>query len=174
MYLFILKILLVLFIFTGCSVSLLPTPSSHTLSQVFYALDTNISKKESQYLASEIYDKTQSLSKAFKLTSPPQYHNFLVAIGARKKGLCYDWSDALYLHLKSQNHASFEFHLMGANIGEYWREHNILLVVAKGKSLEEGILIDAWRDSGKLYFSRIKEDKKYTWKHRPKRCKALK
>ncbi|SFV66469.1 hypothetical protein MNB_SV-13-1123 [hydrothermal vent metagenome] len=158
---------------SACSVKLPLQDSSHSLSQKLFSLDENISKAQSQYLASEIYKKTHALSQEFKLTSPPAYHNFLVTIGARKKGLCYDWSDALYTHLKKQNHSAFSFHLMGANIGEYWSEHNVLLVVAKGKSLEKGIIIDAWRDSGKLYFSTIKEDKKYQWRHRPKRCQAL-
>jgi len=61
---------------------------------------------------------------------------------------------------------------MGANIGEYWTEHNVMVVVAKGMPVEEGIVIDPWRDASRLYFSKVKEDTKYVWKHRASRgCK---
>jgi len=103
------------------------------------------------------------------MTSPPQWHNFLVNTGLREKGLCHHWSDALYMHLSHKNYASFEFHLMGAHIGEYWSEHNVLLVVAKGRDVQDGIVIDPWRGAGKLYFSAVKEDVSYHWKHRKKR-----
>jgi len=58
---------------------------------------------------------------------------------------------------------------VGANIGEYWSEHNSLVIVAKGMLIEEGIIIDPWRKGGELYFSKVKDDKKYIWQHRPSR-----
>jgi len=173
MFLSIFKVILLSFVLIGCSVHLPPSPSYEALSDTLGTLDSNISKIQREKLSKDIYQKTYALSKTFRLTSPPQYHNFLVTIGAREKGLCYDWSDALYRHLKSQNYASFDFHLMAANIGEYWHEHNVLLVVGKGKAIDEGIIIDPWRNSGRLFFAKVKEDTKYQWIHRPKRCKTI-
>ena len=103
------------------------------------------------------------------MTSPPQYHNFLVNIGLKEKGLCYHWADALYLHFMKSDYPSFEFHLVGANIGEYWTEHNSLVIVGKGKPITSGIIIDPWRNAGKLYFSKVKDDSSYSWMHRPSR-----
>jgi len=71
--------------------------------------------------------------------------------------------------LSQKKYASFEFHLMGANIGEYLYEHNVLVVVARGGTAEEGVIIDPWRDSGDLYFAKVSEDTKYQWKHRGNR-----
>jgi hypothetical protein len=56
---------------------------------------------------------------------------------------------------------------MGANIGEYLYEHNALIVMAKGGNIKEGIIIDPWRNAGELYFSKVADDPKYNWKHRP-------
>lgn len=138
------------------------------------SLEQNITKKESQRLSRDIFLKREELAKTFEVTSPPQYHNFLVNIGLREKGLCYHWSDALYSYLSGQDYASFEFHLMGTHIGEYWSEHNVLVVIAKGQRIEEGVIIDAWRNPDALYFSKVEDDKKYVWSHRPARgCEAI-
>ncbi|MDQ7084717.1 MAG: hypothetical protein Q9M36_07205 [Sulfurovum sp.] len=123
----------------------------------------------SDALAKDIFAKTSALSQDFKLTSPPQYHNFLVNIGLKEQGLCYHWSDALFSYFSRQDYPDFVFHLMVANQGSYWREHNSLLVVAKGQNIEEGIIIDPWRNAGTLYFVKVQEDKAYTWIHRPNR-----
>jgi hypothetical protein len=173
MYLYSFKLLLFTFVFIGCTVRLPPHTASQKLSSLLATLDKNISQEEAQVLAQNIYTQVHILSQSFKLTSPPSYHNFLVNIGVKEKGLCYDWADSLYKHLKKQNHASFEFHLMGANIGEYWSEHNVLVISAKNTSLDEAIVIDPWRNSGKIFFSKVKEDKQYQWIHRPKRCKII-
>ena len=169
-----------LFLLQGCAVNS-PAPQASDMYRLAHLLQSqdshisiHISSLESLKLSKDIFSKTQSLSKAFKMTSPPQYHNFLVTIGLREKGLCYDWSDALYAYLTQREYPSFEFHLMGANIGKYWTEHNSLVVVAKGLAIEEGIIIDPWRNSGKLYFSKVKEDGNYSWKHRASRGCNLK
>ena len=117
-------------------------------------------------LSRDIFHKTQELTKEFELTSPPLFHNFLVNTGLREKGLCYQWSDALYAYLSARDYPSFEFHLFGANIGEYFSEHNALVVVAKDHAAQEGIIIDPWRNSGELYFSKVEDDREYQWKHR--------
>jgi len=175
MYKYFFKLLLPAFFYAffilGCAVKVVPPSDTRieALSHLLYTLDTSISKEETLALSKDIFQKTEALTKEFKMTSPPQYHNFLVNIGLREKGLCYHWSDALYIYFTHQSYPSFEFHLMGANIGEYWTEHNVMVIVAKGSSVEEGIIIDPWRESGRLYLSKVKEDTKYTWKHRATR-----
>ncbi|NOR55583.1 MAG: hypothetical protein GQ531_05190 [Sulfurovum sp.] len=165
------KLFLISFLFVGCAVKV-PMPQEkeiNTLAQELHHLDRHNTYAESLTLSQDIFSQTTRLTKDFEVTSPPQYHNFLVNIGMKEKGLCYHWSDALYVHLKSKNYKGFEFHLLGANIGEYWKEHNVLVVVAKGQSWKEGVILDPWRDSGKLYFAKVTKDTKYAWKHRVER-----
>ena len=139
------------------------------LSTLLRSLDQHIPQDEALHLSQDIFHETQKLTKEFELTSPPLFHNTLVNIGLREKGLCYHWSDALYAYFSQKQYPHFEFHLVGANIGEYFSEHNALVIVAKGGSIKDGILVDPWRNSGKLYFSRVVDDKKYQWKHREER-----
>jgi len=152
----------------GCTVK--PPSVSQTkiaqLSLLLRSLHSSIPTDEAMQLSEDIFHETQKLTKEFELTSPPVFHNFLVNAGFREKGLCYQWSDELYAHLYKKQYPSFEFHLLGANIGEYFTEHNVLAVVAKGGVPEKGIIVDPWRNSGELYFSKAEDDPKYKWAHR--------
>ena len=168
------RFIVLIFLLVGCAVT--PEKVSQSkidkLAKLLHALDREIPTRESVYLSRDIFQKTKKLTEEFQLTSPPLWHNFLVNVGLRKKGLCFHWSDALYLYLKQRGYRDYTFHLVGANIGEYFSEHNALVIVQKDMKIEEGVVVDPWRDSGKLYFSKVKEDKKYVWSHRTDRgCK---
>ena len=165
------NLLLLSLLLIGCVVSPpLPSATSTTqLSKLLQSLDKSIPQDEAMLLSKDIFHETQKLTKEFELTSPPLFHNSLVNIGLREKGLCYHWSDALYAHFSQKKYPHFEFHLVGANIGEYFSEHNALVVVKKGGSIKNGILVDPWRNSGKLYFSKVEDDLTYKWKHRANR-----
>jgi len=163
------RFFIVSFFIVGCTVnsSLVSPSKSEELSRLLQSLDKRISQNEARELSKDIFYKTAQLTEEFEMTSPPQFHNFLVTVGVREKGLCYHWSDALYLYLLGKNYDAFEFHLVGANVGEYFSEHNALVIVAKGGKIEEGVVIDPWRNPGELYFSKISDDPDYVWQHRP-------
>ncbi len=165
------KFLILSFFLVGCVVTppLVSQTKMTQLSLLFQSLGSSIQPSEAMQLSKDIFHQTQKLTKEFELSSPPIFHNFLVNVGLREKGLCYHWSDALYAYLSQKKYTSFEFHLVGANIGEYFFEHNALVVVVKGGKVEEGIIIDPWRNSGELYFSKVEDDSEYQWKHRPTR-----
>ncbi len=44
----------------------------------------------------------------------------------------------------------------------YW-EHSSIVVSAKDKPIENGIILDAWRNSGKLFWSNFTDDTRYHW-----------
>lgn len=166
------KFLIASFFLLGC-VEHTARPESDRqveLATLLQRVNPQASSKETMHLSHNIFTKTVQLVKTFEMTSPPQFHNFLVNVGLKEKGLCYHWSDALYVHfVQSRAYLSFEFHLVGANVGSYWTEHNSMVVVGRGMKVEEGVLIDPWRDAGKLYFSKLKDDDAYQWKHRADR-----
>jgi len=171
MYSTILKLFFLFLFLWGCATVHDPNQQSNrkALTIQLMELDEKISYREAQELSFAIFQRSAVLNQVFERTGNPYVHNFLVNIGLKKKGLCYHYSDGLYKYLKQKNYPSFEFHLVGANIGDYWREHNALVVVAKGQKIMNGIVIDPWRDEQKLYFSKISEDKDYKWKHRIRR-----
>jgi len=172
MYRSTLELLLFLFLLTGCTVKpTLPNEAEvDRLSMMLQQMDGTIEKRTADRLSKDLFLQTAELTREFELTSPPWLHNTLVNTGLRKKGLCYDWSDALYVQLIRRSYPGFDFHLGGANIGRYWSEHNVLVITAKGKPFDSGIVVDPWRDSGRLYFAKVKEDRRYHWRERKDRC----
>ncbi len=171
MFKYLLSLLLLSLFFAACTKpsSNISTNRVEELSKLLGSLDNVIASDEAKQLSYEIFQETEKLKQKFNPTSQPLFNNILVNVGVKEKGLCYQWSDALYLHFSKKQYTHFEFHLLVANKGEYFYEHNTLVVVAKGGKVLEGIVIDPWRNSGKLYFSKVSEDREYEWKHREKR-----
>jgi len=174
MFKYLLKFLILSLFFTACTF----TPSSISqnrveelseLSALLESLDSSIPSKEAKLLSNDIFQEVATLRQKFNPTSQAQFNNFLINVGVKEKGLCYDWSDALYLHFSKKEYSHFEFHLLVAHKGKYFSEHNTLVVVIKGGKVLDGIVIDPWRNSEKLYFSKVGADKKYEWRHREKR-----
>ncbi len=157
---------------SGCSLTPLSTPTSFELSQkierlthMLEELDITIEQKEAQNLAQSAIFLSRKLVKKYELVSPPLWHNTLINMGIKKRGLCYDWAEDLLAFLNKKQYRSLKLHYVGADIDGYF-EHNALAVSAKGKGIEDSIILDAWRDSGNLFFIRLKEDKKYKWRSR--------
>ncbi len=117
-------------------------------------------KEEAEELATLAIIKSKELANSYNLVSPPIYHNFLVNSGQRKKGLCYHFVEDLYKEIKSRNFKSFKFKWGRANANKL-NEHNVIVVLSKNTPWGNGIILDAWRNSGKLYFNKVKSDKKY-------------
>jgi len=154
------------FLFLGCSVKE-PTEQIQnqrilTLMLMLMALDTDVEREEAYHLAAYSIKYSQSLADRYELVSSPWIHNTLVNVGIKERGLCHEWTEDLLRALLQQAYHNFDFHAVGANIGT-WSEHNALVVSAKGKPYGTGILLDAWRDSGRLYFIKVGNDSKYRW-----------
>jgi len=167
--LYFLKFFLLLFFLVGCSVKV-PTPEENfkkiqALTQMLLQTSTAIDKNEAKDLAKSSVLYAQKLAKKYNVVSPPLWQNTLVNIGIKERGLCYEWADDLWVYLIHKKYKSLILYHVGAEVGSYF-EHNALSVSAKGLGVERSILLDAWRNSGKLYFIEIEKDKKYQWKQR--------
>jgi hypothetical protein len=127
-------------------------------------LNSTIDKREAKDLAINSISYAHQLSKEYRVVSPPLWHNTLVNIGIRERGLCYQWAEDMLLFFLKKRYSTLKFYIVGSSIGEYF-EHNSLAVSAKGVTYRDSIVLDAWRYSGDLYFDYIKKDK-YIWKNR--------
>ena len=157
------------FSFIGCSVK---KPSLSRVNQnidklnsLIVGLSPSVSKNEALDFSTSSINYSLKLSNEYQAISSPWLQNTLVNIGIKKRGLCYEWAEDLLKYLVNRHYETLEFHAVGANIG-YMNEHNALSVSAKGMGIENSILLDAWRNSGDLYFQKIQEDKKYEWRER--------
>jgi hypothetical protein len=135
------------------------------LEALIAGLSSKVSRHEALNLSRSSIDYSLFLSEKYKAISSPWIQNTLVNIGIKERGLCHEWAEDLLKYLVQRNYKTLELHAIGANIG-YMNEHNALSVSAKGEGIENSIILDAWRNSGNLYFKKLRKDKKYEWQER--------
>jgi hypothetical protein len=136
--------------------------SINKLRTALIALGNNTSVEEAESIAYDAVVYPLILANKWDLMSPPQYHNMLVNAGRRPRGLCYQWAEDLTALMRKKNLRTFDLH-HGMAFRHTKDEHNSLIVSAKGDDLREGIVLDPWRFSGVLYWSKVVDDKKHPW-----------
>ena len=107
------------------------------------------------------------LAEKYDLVRPAVLHNVLVRIGWKDRGLCHHWTEDLMKQLELLELKTYQLFWGVAHRGSELREHNSVVVAAQGQRFEEGIVLDPWRNSGKLHWSLVKNDR-YPWKERPR------
>ncbi|MGB0845216.1 MAG: hypothetical protein ACPGSM_00750 [Thiolinea sp.] len=135
------------------------------LAGALLALGPNIKRSEAIEVAHDAYTYPLYLADKWDLTWPPMYHNTLRNSGARKWGLCTDWAKAMIDHMRKKHLKTMDLYWGVAFKGDPWREHSTLVVTAKGKPFDTGIILDPWRNSGKLYWLHHVNDPTYVWKY---------
>lgn len=133
------------------------------LRRAIMTLGPNIDPGEANFVAREAVLYPMVLSNQYGLVSPPLAQNVLVNYGYRRNGLCWQWTRDMGKHLGERPLRTLDFHHAVAFRRDYWREHNTLVVSAKGKQVKDGIVLDPWRSSGILYWNFVPKDKKYPW-----------
>ena len=136
------------------------------LEQELIALSEMIDKTEARILAEAAVRESAVLAEEYQLVRPAVAHNLLVAFGMRERGLCYHWTEDLMKRFQSLDLKSVQFHWAVAYRGSDLREHNCVVITATGQPFLEGIVLDPWRNSGSLYWSRVSKDR-YPWKLLP-------
>ncbi len=101
------------------------------------------------------------LADEYKVVGSPHLQNFLVNVGAKRRGLCFHWTEDLTRRLEALQLRTLDLHWATAR-GGTWREHNAVVVTARGQPFAEGVVLDAWRAPGRLHWSRVRSDH-YPW-----------
>ena len=156
---------------TGCSVkysnkAIEKVSNKQNIQELYQAirdLNSNIDNKEALSVATIAYEYPLFLANEYQLVSPPLWHNTLINMNLKKRGFCYHFAQDLLKELNKQNIQSMDLQWVTHKKSNYW-EHNAVLITAKKQHYSKGIVLDPWRNSGKLFWSRIKEDTQYNWK----------
>lgn len=133
------------------------------LAQLLIPIAT--SEKEAFEIAKDAFEFSATLKKKYDLIPYPNFNNFLVNIGVKKRGLCWQLAFDFLKHLKSKKY-NVDYYIAGANINKYFTEHNVIVLTCKGCSIKKGILLDPWRNGGDLYYAPFMKDEKFKWKQR--------
>ena len=161
----------------GCTLHQLPKRQQHTanLAQMLQKANPNASKKEIGALVARIKYSAQRLHIAYDRHTHPWIHNLLVNLSIKQKGLCWHFSDALYLDLlkAKSSYPSFCFHLIVSKPGSFWEHNGVAIVDCKG-DLQEGVVVDLWRKRNSITYYPLTHDPEYRWRHRHDRCLCAK
>ena len=125
-----------------------------SLEETLRSLSLEVSEEEAKAFSRAAVLYPYYLAKEYGLVSPPKFHNFLITIGIKERGLCYHWAGDMIAYFQKQNFKSFDLYRAVVEQGNF-DEHNAVVVTAKGRPFSEGIILDAWRDSSELFFKKI-------------------
>ena len=129
-------------------------------------LNGHADRNEAAKLAETAIQYSNFLAAEYQVVRPAVWHNVLVRMGVKDRGLCYHWTEDLMKRLQRLELKYYRLHWGVAYRGSELREHNSVVVTANGQAFEDGIILDPWRNSGNLYWARVKVDH-YPWKVRP-------
>jgi len=118
---------------------------------------------EAEVVARIVVPAFGDLRREYAMVRPALFHNLLVNMGLKEQGLCWQWARDLTNRLNTLNLKTFDV-LWATARGGTLREHNTVVLVSHGHPLEEGLLLDGWKYSGKPFWIRVVDDKKHPWK----------
>ena len=163
--------LFIILIFSACAVNyenvnldkkIFFDKDMNNLAKEIDNLSEKIDKKEAKDASYEAIRYSKYLANKYEIVKPALFHNTLVNLKLKEKGYCYHYANDLMAYLQEQNFKSFYFLKVIANKNEYF-EHTSIILTRDDVSFENSIVLDAWRNSGKLFFAKVKDDKRYKW-----------
>ena len=126
------------------------------------ALGPDVDPAEAELVSVTSHTTARRLQKEWRVAPVSIYHNFLIHIGAREKGFCFDWAYGIGGELKKLPLKTLVLH-WGASYPGTRLEHNCIVVTRPGQPFREGYIIDGWRAAGRLLWWPVKKDN-YPWK----------
>jgi hypothetical protein len=126
------------------------------------ALGDEVGEDEATLLADRAVRHADELRRQYRMVRPIELHNVLVNLGLRKRGLCYQCAEDMYVCVRDLKLKTLDLYWGVAHKGDLWLEHSGVIVTARGHPFSEGLVLDAWRHSGRLRWARVDGDR-YPW-----------
>jgi arylamine N-acetyltransferase len=129
-------------------------------------LGPGVSRKEAALVAKVAVPYSEQLAASYDLKRPVELHNVLVNLGMRRGGLCFQMAECMLAELRQLPLRTLELHRGIAWKNDLWNEHNCVVVTAVGAPVESGVVLDAWRNAGRLRWAPVRMDH-YPWQPKP-------
>ncbi len=165
-------ILVMVMLLYGCATTTAPVdlpPDAEkqriaNLGNAIKALGDDVDPDEARRAARIAIEYSRQLAVEYDITGSALYHNILVNLGIRSRGLCIHWTADLKARLQEERFRTLDLHWAIANYRTTFSiEHSTVVISSPGASLQQGLVLDAWRNSGDLYWSPTLEDSGYVW-----------
>jgi len=122
-----------------------------------------VNPEEARHVTYIAYTTGRELKTKWRMGASPTVHSFLINIGIKKAGYCYQFAAELLLRLDAQKLKTLDLHWGESDAGTD-TEHNVIVVTARGQPFEQGIMLDNWRQAGHLLWGPLTGDPSHTWR----------
>ena len=127
-------------------------------------LSPTVRVDEAEKLALRAYKTSRRLAREYRVVFTPALNNIHNNTRGRKRGLCYKLTENFLHDLDALKLETLELH-WGEAFARTFSENNGVVVTAKGQPFGQGIVLDAWRYQGRLYWGPVRKDPEgYPWK----------
>ena len=141
-----------------------PPNDTEALAHAILALAPDVAPDEARRAAQISYTHAHDLAIAYEITDPPLVHNTKVNMGLKPRGLCWHWAEDMEKRLVAENFRTLDIHRAIANSDSPLRiDHSTALISARGQPMQSGLVLDPWRNGGRLFWSSVKNDQRYDW-----------
>lgn len=134
------------------------------LAQAIQTLGSNVDPAEAARAADIAFNYPLQLAREYQITDSPLIHNIKVNRGKRPRGLCWHWAQDMETRLAQEQFVTLDLHRAIGNSEVALRiDHSTVIVSAKGDGMNDGLVLDPWRNGGRLFWGNPVEDTKYDW-----------
>src|SRR5438067_10027905 len=132
------------------------------------ALAPDVDPGEAELVSVTAHSASRSLAREYRVVWCAGVQNILINTGRRQRGFCGHYTRDIGERLKELRLKTLVLH-WGAAFAGTMDENNGLVVTAINQPFENGILMDGWRNSGRLYWCPVKGDSTYDLRLHPPR-----
>jgi hypothetical protein len=132
------------------------------LQKALVALGPAVDPNEAQELSLTVHTMSRDLARQYRVVLNPNFQNFLINIGARQRGYCAHYVRDIGTRLREFKFKTLVLH-WGAYDAKGPDESNCLVITARHQRFQDGIVLDAWRWGGRLFWSLVKKDHEYEY-----------
>ena len=115
-------------------------------------------RAEANRLAHVAEREARALAISYRVSGPAWFHNCLVNIGIKERGLCWHYMEDMFARLHAENPRHFDLHTAVRDDDSTFLEHNCVLLSAKGQPFASGWVLDPWVKPGSLQLVRPRGD----------------
>jgi hypothetical protein len=134
------------------------------LRDALVALAPDVDPAEADLLSVTAHTASRDCAREYHLAWSPIFQNFLIHMGKRERGWCGHYARDIGERLKALRLKTLVLH-WGAAFAGTQDESNCLVVTARNQPFEGGLVIDGWRNGGRLFWCALKKDSEYDLGH---------
>jgi hypothetical protein len=138
------------------------------LRDALVALAPDVDLGEAELVSVTAHTASRSLAREYRVVWCPAFQNILINTGRRQRGYCGHYVRDIGERLRELKLKTLVLH-WGAAFAGTMDESNCLVVTARNQPFENGIVMDGWRNGGRLFWCALKKDSAYDLRLHPPR-----